>query len=36
MGLVAYFGGAAIDLLIDPYSLSQQGSVRMTAFLDVN
>jgi uncharacterized protein len=36
MGLVAYFGGAAIDLLIDPYSLSQQGSIRMTAFLDVN
>jgi HK97 family phage major capsid protein/HK97 family phage prohead protease len=36
MGIIAYFGGAAIDLLIDPYTLSQQGSVRLTAFVDVN
>lgn len=36
LGVIAYFGGAAVDLLIDPYTLSQSGSVRTTAFLDVN
>ncbi len=36
MGVIAYFGGAAVDLLIDPYTLSTSGAVRITAFLDVN
>ena len=36
MGVVCYFGGAAVDLLIDPYTQSRTGSVAVTAFLDVN
>ena len=37
LGIICYFGGAAVDLLIDPYTLSAQGGhVRLSAYLDVN
>ena len=36
MMVVVYFGGAAVDTIIDPFSLSQRGAVRISAFVDVN
>jgi hypothetical protein len=36
MGVICYFGGASVDLIVDPYSLSTAGSVRVTGFVDVN
>jgi HK97 family phage prohead protease len=37
LGVIAYFGGAAVDLLIDPYTLSAAGGhVRLSAYLDLN
>jgi Phage capsid family len=36
MGVIVYFGGASVDLLIDPYTLSTRGAVRITGFIDVN
>ena len=36
MMVVVYFGGASVDMIVDPYSLSVRGAVRMTAFVDVN
>jgi hypothetical protein len=36
MGVIVYFGGASVDLIIDPYTLSTSGAVRLTGFVDVN
>lgn len=36
MGIVCYFGGASVDMVIDPYTLSTQGAVRISAFVDLN
>jgi HK97 family phage major capsid protein len=36
MGVVVYFGGASVDLIVDPYTLSTSGAVRITGFVDVN
>jgi hypothetical protein len=36
MAVIVYFGGASVDLIIDPYTLSTSGAVRLTGFVDVN
>jgi HK97 family phage major capsid protein/HK97 family phage prohead protease len=36
MAVIVYFGGASVDLLVDPYTLSTSGAVRITGFVDVN
>ena len=36
MGVVAWFGNGSVDTVIDQYTLSNRGAVRISAFLDTN